>query len=247
MKEACRRVSERMAAFADGALDPSAAQEVQSHLDRCPPCRVLAACEAGARALLQARAAQLKASVPPELRTRCGALLCPTVAWYAKRGGRLALGALGMAATVALAIFVTGRSEALLAAQLTADHVKCFTFFEPGEGVSLTARDAQQSLLSRYGWDLSVPSPEQQVALQLTEARRCLYAGGRIPHLMYRANGHEVSLFILQGESRPASELVSFGHRTRIWSRGNTTFVLVSDASANNIASALTYVADQAR
>jgi anti-sigma factor RsiW len=247
MKEACRRVAERMAAFADGALESSAAQEVQSHIDRCPPCRVLAACEAGARALLRARASRLKAPVSSDLRSRCAALCCPTVAWHARRSGRMVIGAVGMAAMVALAVFVTGRSDALLAAQLTADHVKCFTFFEPGEGVSLTARDAQQSLLSRYGWDLSVPSPEQQVALQLTEARRCLYAGGRIPHLMYRANGHEVSLFILQGESRAPSELVSFGHRARIWSRGNTTFVLVSDASASNISSALTYVADRAR
>ena len=126
MKEACRRVSERMAAFADGALDPSAAQEVQSHLDRCPPCRVLAACEAGARAVLQARAAQLKASVPPELRTRCGALLCPTVAWYARRSGRLALGALGMAAMVALAVFVhcrAGRASAIVWRPFTRDTV----------------------------------------------------------------------------------------------------------------------------
>lgn len=248
MKDACRRVSERMAAFADGALDPAGAQEVQTHLDRCPPCRALVACECGARTVLQARAGQLRAPVPPELKTRCRTLLCPSVAWHGKRSVRMAMGgAIGMAAMVALAVFVTGRSEALLAAQLTADHMKCFAFLEPSNGANMTAQDAHRTLLTRYGWDVTVPSPEQQVALQLTEARRCLYAGGRMPHLMYRANGHEVSLFILQGESRPASDVVRFGHRTRIWSRGNTTFVLVSDASANDVSGALEYVVDRAR
>lgn len=247
MKDACRRVVERMAAFADGSLEPTAVQEVQQHLDRCPPCRALAACERGARALLRARAVQLRTPVPPELSSRCRTLLCPSVAWHARRSGRLALGALGMAAMVALAVFVTGRSDALLAAQLTADHVKCFTFLEPSNGANLTAQDAHRTLLTRYGWDVTVPSPEQDIALQLTGARRCLYTGGRMPHLMYRANGHEVSLFILEGESRPASDVVRFGHRTRIWSRANTTFVLVSDASAQDVSGALEYVVDRAR
>ena len=38
--------------------------------------------------------------------------------------------------------------------------------------------------------------------LQLVGARRCLYADGLIPHVMYRANGQDVSLFVLNGVTR---------------------------------------------
>ena len=46
-------------------------------------------------------------------------------------------------------------------------------------------------------------------------ARRCLYADGRIPHLMYEANGQDMSLFILEGDSREPAE----SRGTTRWSR----------------------------
>ena len=78
-------------------------------------------------------------------------------------------------------------------------------------------------------------------------ARRCLYADGRIPHLMYQSNGQDISLFVLEGESRPPAEFTSLGHHTRIWSRGDRTFVLITPASEAPVAAAARYVADEAR
>jgi anti-sigma factor RsiW len=80
----------------------------------------------------------------------------------------------------------------------------------------------------------------------LLNARTCLYADGRVPHLMYEANGQDVSLFVLEGESRAPAELTAFGHHTRIWSRGGNTFVLITPAGQESVSAAARYVADQA-
>jgi anti-sigma factor RsiW len=83
--------------------------------------------------------------------------------------------------------------------------------------------------------------------VDLLNARTCLYADGRIPHLMYEANGHDISLFVLEGETRAPAELDAFGHHTRIWSRGGNTFVLITQGPEQSVAKAAEYVSDQAR
>jgi hypothetical protein len=50
-------------------------------------------------------------------------------------------------------------------------------------------------------------------------------------HVMYRAaNGQDLSLYVLNGVTRAPSDLVTFGHRSQIWTKNNTTFVLVGPA-----------------
>jgi hypothetical protein len=142
---------------------------------------------------------------------------------------------------------VTRHSDALLAAQLTADHVKCFSLFGHQQGRTLDAAQAQQMLEQQFGMDVHVPPPSASDGLDLVNARRCLYADGRIPHLMYQANGQDISLFVLEGESRPPAEFTAFGHHTRIWSRGARTFVLITPAAEAPVAAAARYVADEAR
>jgi hypothetical protein len=75
--------------------------------------------------------------------------------------------------------------------------------------------------------------PPSSDGLQLIGARRCLYADGLIPHVMYRANGQDLSLFVLNGMTRNPADLVTFGHRSQIWTKNNTTFVLVSPTDGN--------------
>jgi len=83
--------------------------------------------------------------------------------------------------------------------------------------------------------------------VDLLNARRCLYADGRIPHLMYEANGQDISLFVLEGETRAPAEMTAFGHHTRIWSRGGNTFVLITPAAEAPVAAAAQYVTREAR
>src|SRR6185503_2608707 len=213
------------------------------------PCRVIAGKECGARQLLRACADRLRADqVPEALRSRCHELPRRSAAssLWSRRLVRLAAAAVLIIFTGSLLAIVTRQSDALLAAQLTADHVKCFALFGPQDGRTLDAAQAQKMLRERFGMDVHVPPSSASGGLELVNARRCLYADGRIPHLMYQANGEDVSLFILEGETRPAAELTSFGHHTRIWSRGGNTFVLVSPAAEEQVSSGVQYVRKEA-
>ncbi|HXD18272.1 MAG TPA: zf-HC2 domain-containing protein [Vicinamibacterales bacterium] len=249
MKPNCRRICDLLAQYADGTLPDSQRGEVQRHLDACPPCRVIAGKECGARQLLRACADRLRTEpLPPGLRTRCQALAgeqTTTRAWL-RPSMRFAIAALLILLVGALLSIVTRQSDALLAAQLTADHIKCFGLFRPTEGKTLDAEQAQKLLSDRFGLDVHVPPSSGQEDLSLLNARTCLYADGRIPHLMYEANGQDLSLFVLEGETRAPAELTAFGHHTRIWSRGGNTFVLITPAAEESVADAARYVAAEA-
>jgi anti-sigma factor (TIGR02949 family) len=249
MKPNCRRICDLLAQYADGTLSDAQRAEVQRHLDACPPCRAIAGKECGARQLLRACADRLRTGqVPPELRARCHELSrrSGTVSFWSRRSVRFAAAAILIVFMGSLLSVVTRQSDALLAAQLTADHVKCFTLFRPDDGRPLDADQAQQMLRERFGMDVHVPSSSASSGVELINARRCLYAEGRIPHLMYQANGQDISLFVLEGESRPPAEFNAFGHHTRIWSRGGHTFVLITPAAEAPVAAAARYVAEQA-
>jgi anti-sigma factor RsiW len=250
MKPTCRRICDLLAQYADGTLSAAEHGEVQRHLEACPPCRVIAGKESGGRQLLRACADRLRAGeVPPTLRSRCQELSRRSAASHiwSRRFVRLAAAAVLIIFTGSLLSVVTRHSDALLAAQLTADHVKCFALFGPEEGRTLDAAQAQQMLQERFGMDVHVPPSSASGGLELVNARRCLYADGRIPHLMYQANGQDISLFVLEGESRRPAEFTSLGHHTRIWSRGDRTFVLITPASEAPVAAAARYVAEEAR
>ena len=102
-----------------------------------------------------------------------------------------------------------------------------------GEG-SPTADAArlEQMLSDRLRLGRARPALVRRRGRGLVGARRCLYADGRIPHVMYRVNGRNVSLFMLEGVARGDADVTSLGHRSRIWSRGATTYVLVWPAAA---------------
>jgi len=63
---------------------------------------------------------------------------------------------------------------------------------------------------------------------------------------MYESNGEDISLFVLEGETRAPVELTAFGHHTRIWSRGGNTFVLITPAADHSVSAAARYVAQEA-
>ena len=79
-------------------------------------------------------------------------------------------------------------------------------------------------------------------------ARRCLYGEGRIPHVLYRAGGEDLSLFVIEGVTRRPGDVAAFGHRSRIWTRGDKTFVLVSsESSGPRLDAAARYLMQEAR
>ena len=78
--------------------------------------------------------------------------------------------------------------------------------------------------------------------------RRCLYGDGLGAHLMYRANGEPVSLFILPGLTRPAAELSLFGHDEVVWTQGDRTYMMVArGASTSDLARVASYLRTEAK
>lgn len=243
----CRRTADRLTPYIDQALAAGERAEVESHLASCPPCRRAAAEQGAVRQWLRADAARLRdAPLPPGLRSRCESIAsdfrpAPAGAgWWARLMPAAVSAVLVLATTLIILMLATARSNTLLAAQLSADHSKCFLIEDAH--AALDAGDAERELFAQYGWRLRVPPSSAAAGVRLIAARRCLYGGGRVPHLLYDADGHHISLFILQGHQREAVDTVALGQRTRTWSRGDTTYVLVSPEAAGELERAYAYV-----
>lgn len=249
----CRRVCALITSYVDETLASGQRTGVERHLSACPPCRDRAAQERGGRTLLRDCASRLREEpLPPGLRSRCEALARHRPHVHGLAGWRTLL-PMGLAAvlvaftTLALLSLATRRSDALLAAQLTADHAKCFTFFADLGAPSVDAHAVEHDL-AQYGWQMHVPPSVPQDRLRLVGGRRCLYADGVVPHVMYQAGTERVSLFRLDGVTRKKSDITSLGYRCRIWSRGGNTFVLVSPAGTTpEFTRIARYVEEQAR
>ena len=247
----CRRTIERLAPYADRLLPAEERAEVESHLGSCPPCRTAARAEEGARAVIRQKAASLRTQpLPPGLRSRCEAVAREQIIPAPKRTWRLVPVSMTAVLTLFIATVVfslaTKQSDTLLAAQLTADHSKCFGLFAEPDSPTADPHRLEQMLLDDYGWTVQVPPSSPQHGVQLIGARRCLYADGRIPHVMYRVNGQDVSLFLLDGVVRNDADVTALGHRSRIWSRGGTTYVLVGPAGAADLTTAVRYIMREA-
>ena len=237
----CRKTVEQLAPYADGLLSGEEHARVVRHLGSCPPCRAVAEAEEAGRSVVKARAEQLRqVALPPGLRTRCEARMRAELAptrpspWYNRLAAAVTIALIVLATAATIFGLATRRSDTLLARQLTLDHIKCFRLFAEANAAGMSADQAEQLLRDQYGWDVQVPpsSPGDNVAL--IGARRCLYAAGAIPHMLYRANGENLSLFVLNGEGRRAADVTTLGYRSRIWSEGDKTFVLVSGPSTAN-------------
>jgi anti-sigma factor RsiW len=248
-----------MAAYVDGLLPATERDSVDRHLSACAACRRLAEDERiGQRILRERRAQLLVEPLPPGLRARC-----ETVA-LGSRGPSPSLALLGrwwrmrpvaILAAIIVMVFMasaflslmTQRSNALLAAQLTADHSRCFKLFAPREGVALDASDVERMLAEQHGWNVHIPPASPAAGLALVGARRCMYGETAIPHVMYRVRGQDVSLFVLAGEARRAANLVTLDHRSSMWARDGTTFVLVLPDDDRGLVDAIGYLRREAR
>jgi anti-sigma factor RsiW len=247
----CRRTTEQLAPYLDGELPPADRDILKQHLEACPPCRDVAAAAEGGRRVLRERGQRLAGeTLPPGLRSRCEMLARGqrgrAVHWWQRRLlPGLSIAGLVMVTIAILFVLGTRRSNVLLAQQLTADHVKCFALFAPRDSPPIEARQAEEAMARRYGWDLHIPPSSAVDGVALVGARRCLYASGTIPHVMYRIDDDNVSLFVLDGVSRPQADLVTLGHHSKIWSQGQRTYVLVSSRADADLTRAASYVMRQ--
>src|SRR5437763_1849765 len=197
----CRSIDPLITPYVDGDIDPPERIRVDTHVRACPPCHSRVTAERAVRELMRARRGEIAASrAPDSLRTRCTALRGAVPAGATRWRARVR--PLAIAAGVILAaggVFVyeaTDRSTRVLAAELTADHVKCFGVVNSLVGTNANAAAVEQVMSDVFGWEMHVPEPAGE-GLQLVGARPCLYGKGKAAHLMYRHHGHPLSVFML--------------------------------------------------
>jgi anti-sigma factor RsiW len=234
----CRSIDPLITPYVDEDIDAAERLRVDEHVRRCPPCHSRVAAERAVRHLLRTRRGEMAGdAASAELRARCVALRAAkpsggSFAW------RVRMKPLAIAAGLVLVVggaFVyeaTERSTKLLAAELTADHVKCFGV-NAVIGTNADVVAIERAMASTFGWDMHVPE-STDAGLELVGARPCLYAKGKAAHLMYRHHGQPLSVFMLPQFSRPGLsenhlEMVDvLGHEAFVWTQAGRTFVLIA-------------------
>lgn len=246
----CSRIDALVTPFVDGELPASDTQAITGHLSACPLCRAKVAAEQSIRTLMQHRRAELSACAPPALKARCARLAAtaridaPTtvipmplraqpspLALWRRRVMPLGLAAALFLVVGTLVYQATGASTKVLAAELAADHEKCFRLNRL-LGTHDTAAVVEGDMASGFDWHMRLPDLGSHQDISVEGSRPCIYGEGTTAHIMFRQNGEPVSLFMLKHSHRAEEVVEVFGHQCRIWSEGDRTFVLVARASS---------------
>jgi anti-sigma factor RsiW len=248
----CSSIDHLVTPYVDGELAPPDRQLVDQHVAVCSTCRTRVATEQIVRDLMRERKTAFCANhAPAVLRTRCAAAAAltsalrsdqvrPGVANVVPRAGparsnwwRMRLAPLAAAASLVIIVggaFLyqgTVQSSRVMAAELAADHMKCFAM-NAMLGTHQSADTVESSMAAGFGWNMRVPRGSDREGLELVGSRPCLYGEGKVAHIMYRHNGQPLSLFMLPRTERSEQVIDVFGHECAIWSSGDRTFVLVS-------------------
>jgi anti-sigma factor RsiW len=243
----CTSIDSLITPYVDGDIGAPERRLVDEHMRACAPCYSRVAAERAVFELMKTRRGELAGDTASvALRDRCEAQrrlssaaaagVVSVKAWRT-RLAPLAVAAGVVAAAGAAMYLLTGRSSELLAAELTADHVKCFGMksvlpvdADPGE--------AERTMTSTFGWHMPLPEVAVRAGMEFLGARVCLYGRGLAAHLMYLHNGQPVSVFMIPKTSRPETVVDVMGHEAAIWSTGGRTFVLVAREPENQAAAA---------
>ena len=265
----CRTIDPLVTPYVDGELPDTDRRAVDAHLAACPPCHSRVAAERAIRDALGARRRELSAPcAPPSLRTACERL-CAASTPRSAPGTRSTLGTRGTPGTsgtlgtpstlstrlipfalaASLVVIVGGAfvyqmtaiSPTVLAAELTADHVKCFAL-NAVLGTHQTPSAVESAMLGGFGWNAHLPQNPAQAGLELVGSRPCLYGEGTIAHVMYRHEGRPVSLFMLPKTVRAEQFVEVLGHEAKIWCVGNRTLVLVAREPRKDVERLAEYV-----
>jgi anti-sigma factor RsiW len=241
----CVDIEASLSAYVDGEAAAPERAAVERHVRLCPTCHQRLASERAVReAFVRNRAGLRATAAPAELKVRLQSLAAQTRP--ARARGWAWVGRMAAAAVLVLTAggwilgVVTRDSTVVLAAQLTADHAKCF----------LTAHDrglvdpdrAGELLRRRYGFDVRVPPSSASLGLRLVGARRCLSGVGTNAHLLYTWGGESVSLYMLPADHHAPANVTVLGHDACVWSGHNGSYVLVAHQSGRDLAPLVDYM-----
>jgi anti-sigma factor RsiW len=250
----CASIEPLITPFVDGQLPPVDAQSVQAHIRLCAMCRSRVVAERSVTELLRARRHELcMEHAPATLRARCRshrdasrltavAGRSPLMRWRTTRFSPLTMAA-GLVVIIAggATYRATVGSTQVIAAELTADHVKCF-MMNAVLGTHDTPQGVHDAMERSFGWKAHLPEHPEQADLELVGSRPCLYERGKIAHIMYRHHGVPVSVYMLPGTERSDEFRQALGHEAAIWSDADRTFVLIARAPRAEVEQMVSFV-----
>jgi hypothetical protein len=246
----CASIDPFITPYVDDDIGVSERRLVDDHVRACAPCHSRVAAERAVHELMQTQRRALVCDMASAaLRDRCAALRqlpggeTVNVGSTAANAWRTRLVPLAVAAGAVLVAgaaslyLLTERSSQVLAAELTADHVKCFGLSSILP-VDADPESAERTMASTFGWHMPLADAAAGAGMELLGARVCLYGRGLAAHLMYRRNGQPVSVFMIPKTSRAEAVVDVMGHEAAIWSTGGRTFVLVAREPEDRAAAA---------
>jgi anti-sigma factor RsiW len=256
----CSNLEPLFTPYVDGEASDADRAAIDAHVRACSPCRDRLLAERAARDAIVTCRDNLRCHASSELKKRCEATrtVHAPPARPAASGRtmlrRVAWVPVSLAATLLLAVGgvflygLRGGSEAL-AAQLVADHVKCFEF-SPEPTILPDPRAMARDWLALRGWVLQVPESASAEHLQFMGLRRCLSTEGLTAHIMYKWNGQPLSVFVLNSDRKhigPVPHLVErFGQEAIMWSRGGRTYAVVARGRPTDVEHVAKYVQNTA-
>lgn len=252
----CRDLEPHFTAYVDGECPAAACAEVETHLQTCPRCHARVSTERAAHDLLRARAIELRRPAPDALRQRCAAQARKAAVparVAARPATRRSWLPLSLAASLILAasvfvLFGWGSAVETYAAQIAADHIKCFQF---PPALSTTDVDALgRRWEAANGWSLKLAPPSPADALELVGIRRCGSTRGRVAHVLYRWRGEPLSVYVLNDRLEEAGArqagtthaVERFGEQEIIWSEHGRTYAVVARAPVEDLQQVARYV-----
>lgn len=253
----CTSIDPLVTPYVDGEIPSRDRQLVDQHLHVCARCRSRVEAERAVTGLLRARRSELRAhGAPAGLRARClpssASAVVPFTAQVPKRSWRERLPRLAIAATLVVALggvatyrATLGATEAI-AAELAADHVKCF-LMNGVLGTHDTREESEAFLRSAFDWHAELPNDPHKASMELVGSRWCLYEHGKIAHVMYKHRGVPVSIFMLPGTARVRTLTHVLGHEAVVWADGERTFVLVAKAPPAEVQEVAAFVQNTLR
>jgi anti-sigma factor RsiW len=256
----CRNLEPLFTPYVDGEASDADRAAIDAHVRACPPCRDRLLAERSVREALITCREKLRCHASAELKQRCDASRTvsapPTrhVASGRTTLRRIAWIPVSLAATLLLAISgvflygLRGGSEAL-AAQLAADHVKCFEL-SPEPTVLPDPRALARDWAALRGWVLKVPESASAENLEFMGLRRCISTEGLTAHIMYKWKGQPLSVFVLNSDRKhigPVPHLVErFGQEAIMWSKGGRTYAVVARGRPTDVEHVAKYVQNTA-
>lgn len=264
----CDLIDPLVTPFVDETLSDADRRLVEIHLLQCPPCHSRVSAERAVHQLMHRRRAGLcRESAPDSLHAACTGLArsaaaqpeavasgagprgvtpgtpvsVPLTSWRARVTPYTLAASLVLGVGGTFLYQATDKSARVMAAELTADHMKCFAM----NGVLGTHEETEaveSSMLASFDWRMRLPSEPARAGLELVGSRPCVYAEGKIAHIMYRHQGHPVSLFMLPKTARTQQLVEVFGHEAAVWCAGERTFVLIAREPREDVERLAAYV-----